>query len=110
MAFGFPAYFETVITNFPAGTDIKRSAGSALARIGWNPKFEGNSIVAKTTLSMASFGEKLRVEVLPGGGLKVRSQSGLFFLCIDMGKNKKNVERFQQELPRHFVSAQTSLK
>ena len=106
MAFGFPASYETVITNFPAGTDIKRSAGSALSRIGWNPKFEGNTIVAKSAFSMASWGEKITVEVLPNGSLKVRSQCGVFLQCFDFGKTKKNIERFQQELPRHFVSKQ----
>lgn len=103
MAFGFPAYHELVITNIPAGTDVMRSVGSALSRMGWNPKVEGNTFVATTTFSMASWGEKVTVQVLPNS-IKVRSQCSLFTQCIDMGKNKKNVVKFAEELPRHYVA------
>jgi len=105
MAFGFPAHYEMVISNIPSGTDLMRSVGSALSRIGWNPKVEGNTFSASTTFSMASWGEKVTVQVLPGGkGIKVRSQCAIFTQCFDFGKNKKNVQKFQEELPRHFVA------
>ena len=106
MAFGFPASHEVVFSEFPAGTDIARSVGSALSRFGWSPAVDKNVFRASTKLSMSSFGEKFIVEVMPNGkSIKVRSQCSLVTQCFDWGKNKKNVEKFIQELPRHYVAA-----
>ena len=104
MAFGFPANYQLIVSDVPAGTDLKRSVGSALSRIGWNPKLEKNTYSASTTLSMASFGEKFTVEIMPNKSLKIRSRCSLPFQWFDWGKNKKNVDRFMQELPRHYVA------
>jgi hypothetical protein len=105
MAFGFPASYQVIFSDIPAGTDLGRSIGSALSRIGWNPTVEKNTFKASTTLNMGSMGEKIIVEVLPNKSIKVRSHSSFFLLCLDMGKNKKNVEKFLQELPRHYVAS-----
>ena len=104
MAFGFPASYEITYSEIPSGTDLNRSVGSALSRIGWNPTVDKNIFKASTTLNMGSAGEKITVEVLPNKSIKVRSQSSFFLFLIDGGKNKKNVEKFLQELPRHYVA------
>lgn len=104
MAFGFPASYQIVVTDIPAGTDIARSVGSALSRIGWNPTMDKNVYRAKTTLSMGSWGERVTVEVLPNKSIKVSSRCSFPLQCFDFGKNKRNVDKFMLELPRHYVS------
>jgi hypothetical protein len=105
MAFGFPASSQLVVSNIPKGTDINRSVGSALSRIGWNPTREKNIFRASTNLSMGSSGEKITVEVLANNSIKITSKSSIFLQLIDFGKNKRNIERFIEELPRHYVES-----
>jgi hypothetical protein len=104
MSFGFPASYEKVMADIPPGTDIARSLGSALSRIGWHPTAITNGFKASTTLSMGSLGEKIVVDILPNKTLRIRSKSAFFLQCIDFGRNQRNVEKLIQELPRHFVS------
>lgn len=104
MAFGFPASYQLVVTSIPKDTDIKRSVGSALSRIGWNPTVDKNTFKASTNLSMGSSGEKITVEILPNKSIKITSKSAIFLQLIDFGKNKRNVDRFMEELPRHYVA------
>jgi hypothetical protein len=104
MAFGFPASYQLVVSNIPKDTDIIRSVGSALSRIGWNPTLEKNIYRASTNLSMGSSGEKITVEILPNKSIKITSKSSVIFQLLDFGKNKRNVDRFLEELPRHYVA------
>ncbi|MBI1332835.1 MAG: hypothetical protein JST12_03025 [Armatimonadetes bacterium] len=105
MAFGFPARYESTFSNVPPGTDIRRAVGSALAKMGWKPTSEGNGYRASTTFSMASWGERITVQFLPGDrSFKIRSQCSFFLAVLDWGKNQKNVEKFLDELPRHYIS------
>ncbi len=104
MSFGFPASYETIMSEIPAGTDIPRSLGSALARIGWKPTPITNGFRASTSLSMGSLGEKIIVDILPNKTLRIRSKSAFFLQCFDFGKNQRNVQKLIQELPRHIVS------
>ena len=104
MAFGFPAAYQVVFSEIPKGTDLGRSVGSALSRIGWNPTVTKNVYRASTNLSMGSLGEKIIVEILPNKSIKVRSQSSVFIQVFDFGKNRRNVEKLLQELPRHYVA------
>ncbi len=105
MSFGFPASYQKIVFDIPAGTDIARSVGSALSRIGWNPVVEKNVYRASTTLSMGSLGEKITVEVLPNKSIKVRSRCKFGLQFLDFGKNERNVEKFLLELPRHYVAS-----
>jgi hypothetical protein len=104
MAFGFPASHHVVVSDIPLGTDIARSVGSALSRIGWNPTVDKNVYRASTNLTLGSTGEKITVEVLPNKTIKITSKSSIIFQLLDFGKNKRNVDKFIQELPRHYVA------
>jgi hypothetical protein len=104
MAFGIPASYKLIVSNIPKDTDIKRSVGSALSRIGWNPTLDGNIYRASTNLSMGSSGEKITVEMMPDKSIKISSRCSIFLQFVDFGKNKRNVERFLEELPRHYVA------
>lgn len=104
MAFGFPASYQLIVSDIPKNTDISRSVGSALSRIGWNPSVDKNIYRASTNLSMGSSGEKITVEVLPNKSIKITSRCSIIFQFVDFGKNKRNIERFMEELPRHYVA------
>jgi hypothetical protein len=104
MAFGFPASYQMVFSDIPKDTDISRSVGSALSRIGWNPTLEKNIYKASTNLSMGSSGEKITIEILTNKSIKITSKSSVIFQFVDFGKNKRNIDRFLEELPRHIVA------
>jgi len=104
MAFGFPASYQLVVSSIPKDTDIIRSVGSALSRIGWNPSLDKNTYKASTNLSMGSSGEKITVEILANKSIKITSKCSVIFQLVDFGRNKRNIDRFLEELPRHYVA------
>jgi hypothetical protein len=58
---------------------------------------------ATTGMSFSSYGEDLMIAVIPtvkGSSVRIRSECSMPTQVIDYGRNKKNIERFAQELGR----------
>lgn len=56
-----------------------------------------------TGMNLASYGEDLMIAVMPtvkGSAVRIRSECSMATQVVDWGKNKKNIERFAQELSR----------
>ena len=104
VAFGFPAYHETVIDKVPPGVDIGMSLMQTLSSFGWGPSFDANGITASTGAQTKAMGEKIIVTLSVGSPTKLRSECAIPTKCMDGGKNQKNIERILAELPNHYVS------
>ena len=57
-------------------------------------------IVAKTSVSLASWGENIRLEVVPDGddAAVVRMASTVKAQLVDWGKNRRNIEKLLMEV------------
>ncbi len=58
---------------------------------------------ASTGMSFSSYGEDLMIAVMPtvkGSAVRIRSECSMPTQVIDYGRNKKNIDRFAQELGR----------
>jgi hypothetical protein len=96
MAFGFPARFADSRTYALQEDELAATVKSALGNLGWPYKtLSGKELQAQVPHGPWSWGEEMRVEVLPGGRLKATSKSsGYAPALIDFGKNRKNIETF----------------
>lgn len=103
MAFGFPAYHEVTLRDWPSGVDLPLSMMNTLRTLGWGPNFDPNGITASSGATLKSFGEKITITISEGTIEKIRSECSLPTQCFDHGKNKQNVEKILAELPNHYV-------
>jgi len=58
---------------------------------------------ASTGMNLTSYGEDLMIAITPtvkGSAVRIRSECSLATQLVDWGKNKKNIDRFAQELGR----------
>jgi len=58
---------------------------------------------ASTGMNLASYGEDLMIAITPtvkGSAVRIRSECSMPTQLVDWGKNKKNIDRFAQELGR----------
>lgn len=101
MAFGFPAYFtESRIFNL-AQDELMNDVKAALDSLGWRYRFlSATELEASISISLSSWGERLKIEFLPGGVLKVKSKCVYPLQCFDWGKNRDNVQTFFAKLLR----------
>jgi len=68
---------------------------SALANLGWSAEVQSDGeFLAAIPFSGWSWGEKLKVGILPGGVLQAESKCVYTGQWIDFGKNRSNVETF----------------
>jgi len=95
MAFGLPAScVET--RRFSSQQDALKSAiEAAFESLGW--RYSTVSLFAyRASLSpnLLSWGERIVVEILPGGEIQVTSKCAYPLQIIDWGKNRQNVRQF----------------
>ena len=102
MAFGFPAYHTECYSADNATPDLRKAARETLAVLSWSVCEETDDrIVASTTMSIRSWGEKVLINFLPGNSICVTSKCALPTQCLDWGKNKANVVEFMAEFSKH---------
>ena len=95
MAIGFPAYFAERRTFDLQQDELVAVVKAALAILGWSSEvLSGGEFLAAIPFSGWSWGEKLKVGILPGGVLQVESKCVYVGQWIDFGKNRSNVETF----------------
>tara|TARA_B100002052_G_C15357740_1_gene365505 strand:- start:76 stop:387 length:312 start_codon:yes stop_codon:yes gene_type:complete len=94
MAFGFPAYHEAEIKlNIPP-EDVVGFMVPIIESLSWSIReYSQNHMLITSKVGMKSWGEKIRVTILPSGMLGIRSECSLTTQCFDWGKNEKNVNR-----------------
>ena len=101
MSFGFPAYStDSQRFNLTPG-DLVEVIREALQSLGWRYEMPSqNEFVARNSLNLWSWGEKISIEVSFDGVVKARSECALPTQCFDWGKNSRNVKIFFGEVAR----------
>ena len=94
MAFGFPAYHEARIELGIPREEVMGFMEPIIESLSWSIReYSQDQMLISSKVSIKSWGEKIRVTILPSGFLQIRSECSLPTQCIDWGKNKKNVNR-----------------
>lgn len=97
----FPEKQQTVVVNADVPSAL-RAARQALAQCGWKvARMDSFCILAETGMSFTSWGETITVQVKESGNityLNVKSKLG--WGVIDLGKNRKNIDKFLATLRR----------
>jgi len=94
MAFGFPAYHSEEFDELDSGVDVRHLVKQAIRSLGWSIREETDeAITVLICTNWLSWGERVVVSFMPGGGLWVTSQCILPTQCLDWGKNKANVRQ-----------------
>ncbi len=103
MAFGFPAYHtECYSTDTSKSTDLRVAVRETLTALSWSVREESHDrIIASTSMSSRSWGEKVLIIFLPDKSISVTSKCSLPTQCFDWGKNKANVGQFIAEIRKH---------
>lgn len=101
MSFGFPAY-STASRRFDLGRqDLVGVVRESLDGLGWRYETPApDQFVARNSVNLWSWGEKISVEVGGDGTVTARSECLLATQCFDWGKNKRNVKAFFDEVER----------
>jgi hypothetical protein len=101
MSFGFPAY-SSGSQNFTLGEqELADTVGEALRVLGWpyeNPL--PNKFVARISMSLWSWGERLIVDIAHDGTITANSECAFPLQCVDWGRNGWNVRSFFDEVSR----------
>jgi hypothetical protein len=93
MAFGFPAYHTEALDQIGSGAGVRSAVKKAIRSLGWSIREESSdAITASISINWWSWGERVVVRFLPGGGLSVTSKCALPTQCFDFDKNKANVK------------------
>jgi hypothetical protein len=96
MALGFPAHAQGC-RRYDLGPDaLKEAVARALNATGWTAygNWSGQRFVAEVGISFWSWGEKISIEIDPGGAVWIESRCRLPTQCLDWGKNQRNVDAF----------------
>ena len=102
MAFGFPAYHTENYSLSDSPSDLRAAVRSALNEVSWSiKKVSPDTIVASTSLSLLSWGEKVIITFLSDDSIAVTSKCAFPGQCLDWGKNKANIKKFIAELKNH---------
>ena len=101
MSFGFPAY-STGSQKFDLGLqELLDVISRALGNLGWSYETPlPNQFLARVSLGMWSWGEKMGVDVTYDGTVTAKSECVLVTQCLDWGKNSRNVNAFFNEVAR----------
>jgi hypothetical protein len=95
MAFGFPANFTESRKTTHRYYELTSTVKSTLARLGWQYRsLSSDEFEVHISINVTSWGEKMKIEILQDGVIKVESKCAYPFQCFDWGKNKKNVQIF----------------
>src|SRR5258708_5209702 len=101
MSFGFPAYSNGSRHFNIDEQELVDVVSETLGVLGWpyqNPS--SNKFVASISMSLWSWGERLRVDIAHDGRVTASSQCAFPIQCIDWGRNGWNVRSFFDELTR----------
>ena len=101
MAFGFPAYARGFRQFAFAPAQLSRATADALTALGW--PFLAPSpthFEASISVSMCSWGEKMKIDIASDGTVNVKSQCAFPLQWFDWGRNSRNVEKFFDQLSR----------
>lgn len=110
MTFGFPAYAVDQRQFGLEGRRMTDAIMNALAALNWRcESVSHDEIVAKISVNIFSWGERLRVRVEEDGTVTARSEGVVPTQCIDWGKNRRNVAQFFEQLERSAASARASI-
>ena len=98
MAFGFPASYcaETKIDKPEA--EVFDSIKEILKKLNWPYLEKENEILASASITLRSWGEKIKFSIKNGNALLIESKC--VFQVFDWGKNKNNVDRFLNEFQK----------
>lgn len=101
MAFGFPAYHADCYLSGADLHDVRKASREALTALSWRLREDTNDkVVASTSTSFWSWGEKVFVRYSADGSVSVRSECILPTQFFDWGKNRANVDKFMVELKK----------
>ena len=76
--------------------------------LSWSIREEAsNQIIASTSVSKKSWGEKVLISFLQDNTISVTSKCALPTQCFDWGKNKANVGKFMAEIGNHIAATQS---
>jgi hypothetical protein len=99
MALGFPAYHEEDQQFEHSAEELLDAVEEALDALGWSFSYKGRGLFGTTTpISFWSWGERIQIEVGRQGDVWVRSECALPTQCFDWGKNRRNVNKFLDQL------------
>ena len=100
MAIGFPyPRFRERRTYPVAEGQLREAVSSALQQLGWSPKLLwGQDIQARVPTTNWSWHHDFTVKILPGGTIEAQSKSAYQEMFLDLGRNKRNVEKFFAKL------------
>src|SRR2546421_10382562 len=101
MVFAFPAYAEDR-ERFDGyrPADLALAAEETLDDLGWHISYaDDERIEARTATGFWFFGDRMIVEVRKTT-VWVRSECMMPTQCIDLGRNRQNVDRFLDKLDR----------
>lgn len=108
---GFPAKFAESRIFRQREDQLFAAVQSALNNLGWQYQtLPNNEFEAGLSGNLMSWGENLRIEILPNGLVTIESKCVFPLQCFDWGKNKKNVQTFFAELERTHVSHAASYR
>lgn len=101
MAFGFPAHARGCRQFAVAPDRLSRATADTLTALGWpflapSPTHYEASI----SVSMSSWGEKMKIDIASDGTVNVKSQGAFPLQWFDWGKNSRNVAKFFDQLSR----------
>lgn len=96
MAFGFPARFARSHSYRLGEAELLEVAKAALTNLDWPYEVRsGTEVRARPARDARSWGEEMRVAILPGGVMRAESRcAGVRFQIFDFGKNRSNVDAF----------------
>jgi hypothetical protein len=101
MSFGFPAYSTDSQRFKLRQSDLAGVVMKALGNLGWRYETRSpNKLIAWTSFSLWSWGEKIGIEVSYDGTVTAKSECLQVTQCFDWGKNRRNVRAFIDEATR----------
>ena len=100
MAIGFPyPRFRQSRTYPVAEGELRTAVGNALEQLGWAPKLLwGQDFQARVPTTGWAWHHDFTVKLLPNGVVRAESKSAYQEMFIDLGRNRRNVEKFFAQL------------
>ena len=94
MAFGFPAYHEEEEEIQQSPAMILKAAAEAFESLGWSYRTSGAGFTCSTPFHLATWGERITVDVSLDRILFVRSECRFPSIWNDWGRNRTVVNQF----------------
>lgn len=100
MAIGFPYPRFRQSRIYPvAEGELRAAVSAALEQLGWPSKLLwGQDFQARIPTTNWSWHHDFKVRILPGGVVEAESKSAYQEMFIDLGRNRRNVEKFFTQL------------